>query len=153
MQKSCQVMHGSTSDRITDNIDDWIASLEKSLKDLQIWLDNNLMKSNLDKYHLVVSSFKKIKIQIGDFKVETSTCEKLLEVHFYNRLILVDSGKIMHKQNSFNTLTYYKEKSESMFSLIHGLTIVHSHWCVIRHTRTNNTKLGRLHERFFRITL
>ena len=36
MQKSCQVMHGSTSDRITDNIDDWIASLEKSLKDLQI---------------------------------------------------------------------------------------------------------------------
>ena len=85
------------------------------------------MKSNLDKYHLVVSSFKKIKIQIGDFKVETSTCEKLLEVHFYNRLILVDSGKIMHKQNSFNTLTYYKEKSESMFSLIYGLTIVHSH--------------------------
>ena len=85
------------------------------------------MKSNLDKYHLVVSSFKKIKIQIGDFKVETSTCEKLLEVHFDNRLILVDSGKIMHEQNSFNTLTYYKEKSESMFSLIHGLTIVHSH--------------------------
>ena len=127
MQKSCQVIHGSTSDRITFNIDDCIASLEKSLKDLQICLDNNLMKSNLDKCHLVVSSFKKIKIQIGDFKVETSTCEKLLEVHFDNRLTLVDSGKIMHKQNSFNTLTYYKEKSESMFSLIHGLTIVHSH--------------------------
>ena len=36
MQKSCQVLHGSISDRITDNIDDWIASLEKSLKDLQI---------------------------------------------------------------------------------------------------------------------
>ena len=127
MQKSCQVIHGSTSDRITFNIDDCIAPLEKSLKDLQICLDNNLMKSNLDTCHLVVSSFKKIKIQIGDFKVETSTCEKLLEVHFDNRLILVDSGKIMHKQNSFNTLTYYKEKSESMFSLIHGLTIVHSH--------------------------
>ena len=38
------------------------------------------MKSNPDKCHLLVSSCEKIEIEIGDFEIENSTCEKLLGV-------------------------------------------------------------------------
>ena len=44
----------------------------------------NFIKSNPDKCHLLVSSCKKIKMEVGDFDIENSTCEKLLGVHFDN---------------------------------------------------------------------
>ena len=56
----------------------------KSSKDLLKWFDDNLMKSNPDKCHLLFSSCEKIKIEIGNFEIENNTCEKLL--HFDNRL-------------------------------------------------------------------
>ena len=71
---------------VSDNIDDLISSLEKSSKDPVKWFDGNLMKSNPDKCHLLLSSCEKIKLETGDFEIETSTCEKLLGVHFDNRL-------------------------------------------------------------------
>ena len=40
----------------SDNIDDLISFLEKCSKDLLKWFDDNIMKSNPDKYHLLVSS-------------------------------------------------------------------------------------------------
>ena len=70
----------------SNNIDELIASLEKSSKDLRKWFYDNLMKSNPDKCHLLVSSRKKMKMEIGDFKIENSTVEKLLGVHFDNSL-------------------------------------------------------------------
>ena len=44
------------------------------------------MKSNANKCHLFVSSCKDIAMEIGDFKIENCTCEKLLGVHFDGRL-------------------------------------------------------------------
>ena len=72
---------------ISDNTDDLISSMAKSSKDLLKWFDDNLMNlSNPDKCHLLVSSCEKIKIEIGDFEIENSKCEKLLGVHFDNKL-------------------------------------------------------------------
>ena len=34
----------------------------------------------------IVRSCEKIKIELDDYKIENSTCEKLLGVHFDNRL-------------------------------------------------------------------
>ena len=73
---------------VSHNVDDLIASLEKSSKDLLRWFDDNLMKSNPHKCHSLVSSCEKIKIEIGNFKIENSTCEQLLGVHIDNRLVL-----------------------------------------------------------------
>ena len=67
---------------VPDNIDDFIVSLEKSPKDLCTWFHDNLMKSNLGKYNLLVSSCEKMKMEIGDCKIENSTFEKFLGVHF-----------------------------------------------------------------------
>ena len=55
---------------VSNNIDDLVASLEKSSKDLLKWFDYNLLKSNVDKCHLLVSSCEK---EIGDLKLENSS--------------------------------------------------------------------------------
>ena len=65
-----------------------------------------------DKSHLLVSSCEKIKIDIGDFEIENRKCEKLLGVHFDNRLTFdyhisglckKASKRLMHYQESANT--------------------------------------------------
>ena len=100
---------------VSDNIDDWISSLEKSSKGLLKWFDHNLMKSNPDKCHLLVSSCEKIKIEIGDFEIENSKCEKLLGVHFDNRLTFDYhiSGLYKKASKQINAL-----KSQSIHELI-----------------------------------
>ena len=59
-------------------MDGLLTSLEKPSKDLLKCFDDNFIKSNPDKCHLLVSSCKKIKMEVGDFEIENSTCEKLL---------------------------------------------------------------------------
>ena len=54
---------------ISGNTDDLISSLEKSSKELLKWFDDNLMESNPDKCHLLVSSCEKIRMEVGDFEI------------------------------------------------------------------------------------
>ena len=72
------------------------------------------MKSNPVKCHLLVSSCEKVKMEIDDFEIENSTCEKLLGVHFDNRLtsILYYS----HAENPVKNLC--TSKSQSILELI-----------------------------------
>ena len=65
-----------------NDIDSLIATLEETSKSLFIWFDNNLMKSNADKRHLLVSSNEKVTIKIGSHEIANSKREKLLGVHF-----------------------------------------------------------------------
>ena len=52
-----------------NDIDSLIASLEEASKSLFTWFDNNFMKSNADKCHLLVSSNEKVIIKIGSHKI------------------------------------------------------------------------------------
>ena len=63
-------------------IDSLIASLEEASKSLFTWFDNNLMKRNADKCHLLVSSNEKVTIKIGSHEIANTKREKLLGVHF-----------------------------------------------------------------------
>ena len=65
-----------------NDIDSLIASLEEAPRSLFTWFDNNLMKSNADKCHLLVSSNEKVTIKIGSHEIANSKREKLLGVHF-----------------------------------------------------------------------
>ena len=71
---------------VSDDIDDLLVSLEKFWKDLLKRFDDNFMKINPGKCHLLVSSHENLRMEIGDFKIEISTCKWLLGVHFHNRL-------------------------------------------------------------------
>ena len=54
------------------DIDSLIVPLEKATKSLLTWFDNNLIKSNANKCHLLVSSNKKVKIKIGSPEIDNT---------------------------------------------------------------------------------
>ena len=69
---------GNTPYATANDIDSLRTSLQEASKSLFTWFDNNLMKSNADKCHLLVSSNEKVTIKIGSHAKR----EKLLGVHF-----------------------------------------------------------------------
>ena len=46
------------------------------------WFSDNLMKSNAEKCHLLVSTNSTVNIKIGNIDITNSTSEKLLGVKF-----------------------------------------------------------------------
>ena len=67
-------------------IDSLIASLEEPSKSLYTWFDNNLMKSNAGKCHLLVSSDDKGTIKIGSYEIANTKREKHLGVYLNSGL-------------------------------------------------------------------
>ena len=91
----------------TDDIDGVIKSLEEGLATLFKWFSDNLMKSNADKCHLLISTNNTVKMKIGHFDIANSRNEKLLGVKFNSKLTFDDHiselckklvGKYMHYQ-------------------------------------------------------
>ena len=66
-----------------------IASLEEASKSLLIWFNNNLMKSNADKCHLLVISNEKVTIKIGSHEIANTKREKILGVNRDNDCHLI----------------------------------------------------------------
>ena len=71
---------------IADDINSVITSLEKACKVLFEWFENNLVKGNADKCHLLVSSSDAVNLTVNEYDIENSECEKLLSVKFDNEL-------------------------------------------------------------------
>ena len=67
---------------IADNVDDLITSLEQASNGLFEWFKNNLLKSNADKCHLLVSTNDRVSVNVDGFKIDKSDTEKLLGVKF-----------------------------------------------------------------------
>ena len=67
---------------IADDVDDLITSLEQTSNGLFEWFKNNLLKSNADKYHLLVSADGRVSMNVDGFKIDKSDTEKLLGVKF-----------------------------------------------------------------------
>ena len=65
-----------------DEIDGLIKSLEEALEILFKWCNDDLMKTNADKCHLLVSTNNTVKIKIGNFDITNSKSKKLLGVKF-----------------------------------------------------------------------
>ena len=59
------------ADIVGDNIEDAFTALFQ-------WFDNNLLKNNPYRCHLLVSSNENITLKIGEYEVENSECEELL---------------------------------------------------------------------------
>ena len=64
------------------NIKDVIESLERASVSLFRWFENNLLKDNADKCHLLVSTNHKVSLNVNNFKIKNCDCEKLLGVKF-----------------------------------------------------------------------
>ena len=71
---------------IDDTVEGVIKSLEEVSKKLFKWFDDNLLKNNADKCHLLVSTNETVKIQVGNYNIANSKCEKLLGINFDHNL-------------------------------------------------------------------
>ena len=60
-----------------------ITSLEKASNVLFEWFENNLLKGNADKCHLLVSSSDTVNLRVSEFDIRNSECEKLLGVTYH----------------------------------------------------------------------
>ena len=67
---------------IADDINGVIASLEKASKVLFEWFENNLLKSNVAKCHLLVSSNDAVNLRVREYEIKNSEYEKFLGVKF-----------------------------------------------------------------------
>ena len=70
----------------SNDVNGLIKSLEEASEKLLKWFDGNLMKSNPDKCHLLVSTNDNVKISIGNIHKENTRREKLLGIQFENKL-------------------------------------------------------------------
>ena len=53
-----------------DNIDEVIFSLQESSKKLLKWFDDNQMKTNEDKYRLIVNTMNLLKLKLETFQLK-----------------------------------------------------------------------------------
>ena len=67
----------------SNDVNGVIKRLEEASKELFKWFDDNLMKSNHEKCHLIVSTNYN---GIGNFQIENTKREKLLSIPFDNKL-------------------------------------------------------------------
>ena len=65
---------------IAANVDDLTISLEQASNGLFEWFKNNPLKSNADKFHLLVSTNDRVSMNVDGFKIDKSNTKKLLGV-------------------------------------------------------------------------
>ena len=76
----------NTPYRTGKNPEDVISKLEKSSKSIFEWFENNGMKANPDKCHLLVSKNENVEANINENRISNTRFEKLLGVTFDNQL-------------------------------------------------------------------
>ena len=62
--------NGNTPYVIADDVNGVITSLEKASKILFEWFENNLLKGNADKCHLLVSSSDAVNLRGGEYDIK-----------------------------------------------------------------------------------
>ena len=141
-----------------NNINEVILSLEKATDTLFEWLSDNVMKSNADKCHLLVSTNNAINIKIGDIDINNSTCEKLLGVKFDYKLTFDDHISVLCKKASrkihaLARVTPYMNIAKKRI-LMGAFFKSQFSYCPVTwmcHSRANSSKINRLHQRCLRI--
>ena len=74
----------------SNDVNGLIKSLEEASKELLKWFDDNLMKSNPYKCHLLVSTNDNFAIRIGNFQIENTKRKKHLATSY---LLIIISQK------------------------------------------------------------
>ena len=140
------------------NINEFILSLERGTDTLFKWFSDNVMKSNADKCHLLVSTNNAINIKIGNINMNNSTCEKLLGVKFEYKLTFDDHISELCKKASRNihalarVIPYMNiAKKRILMNAFFKSRFSYCPLVWMCHSRANNSKINRLHERCLRI--
>ena len=138
----------------SNDVNGLIKSLEEASKELFKWFDDNLMKSNPDKCHLLVSTNDNVAIRIGNFRIENTKREKLLGIQFDNKLsfnypLSEICKEASTKRYALGRVTPYMKLSKAKIFFNSQFSCCLLIWMC--HSRIINKKINRLHERCLRI--
>ena len=71
-------------------VDDLITSLEQASNGLFEWFKNNLLKSNGEKCHLLISTNDRVSMNVNGFNIDKKETDKLLGVKLDRKLTFDD---------------------------------------------------------------
>ena len=147
-----------TSFASTNNIDDLIYFLEKASSSLLKWFKDNFLNGSLDKFHLPVSTVEKTKVNVGECSAENGDYEKLLGVKTDNKLtfdchVSDMCRKANRKINALARIAPFININKRCILMNSFFRLQFTYWPLtwLFHSKTNNRKLNRLHERCLRI--
>ena len=140
------------------SFEDVITCLERTAGDLFAWFNNNAMKANADKCHLLLNTKEKLKANISNYTIINSDQEKLLGVAIDNHLkfelhIKNFCSKTSQKLHAFcriSSCTSLNQRRMIMKSFI----VSQFGYCPLiwmNHNRSLNNNINRIHERTLRI--
>ena len=131
--------------------------LEKISKTLFKWFTDNLLKANPEKSHLLTNSTQEIQINIGEIAISNGKCEKLLGIHFDNKLAFEPHvrslcKKASQKLNAFARIAYSLKFEQRKLLLNAFITSQFSYAPILWmfHNRKLNSHINRIHERALR---
>ena len=143
---------------VENNIENVIASLEQVSEDLFNWFKNNRLKSSAGKCHVLVSTNKPIGVNIGNYTIDNSECEKILGVKLDVNLNFSDHISDLCKKASRKisalarvTLFMVLEKRKLIMNAFFASQFSYCPLIWMCHSRANNRKINMLHERCLRI--
>ena len=138
---------------------DVIHKLEEDSLILIQWYKSNYLKPNPDKWHLLLSDVDNdLNIKISDELISNSSYEKILGVHFDNKLnfnthitkLCKKAGQKLHALARMSNFMSVNQKKVIMNAFISSqFSYCPLIWMC--HSRSLNTKINRIHERALRI--
>ena len=148
-----------SSYEFSGSIDDVIHKLETDSRILIESYENNYLKPNPDKWHLIRSNTdKELTINIGNEYICNSTCEKMLWVYFDNKLSFTShitklckkAGQKLHTLARISTFMSLQPRKTIMNTFI----LSQFGYCPLIwtcHSRSLNSRKNRIHERTLKI--
>ena len=139
------------------NVEDVIESLERASVSLFRWFENNLLEGNADKCHFLVSTSKEGSLNVNNFNIKNSDCEKLFGVKFDSKLrfdqhITDLCRTASRKIHALARVTPFMNLSKRRL-LMNSFFKTQFNYCPLMwmcDSRENNRKINRLHERCLR---
>ena len=142
-----------------DTIESMIATLEKIVKEIFKWFEDNEMQGNADKCHVVLSASQKLHVNTsGTSQIENSKYEKLLGVNIDSKLsfekhLNIICGKARTKINALGRVAPFMniEKRRTIMNAFFNSQFSYCPLILMFHSRLINNEINRLHERYLRI--
>ena len=120
---------------IGKNAEEVVSELKAITQKLFIWFNQNEMKANLNKCHLLLSITDAFNFEISETVIRNSNSRKLLGVTFDNKLkfekhIITICQRANRKLNALARLTPYRE-SEKSHMLVNAFFISQFNYCPV----------------------
>ena len=122
------------------------------------WFENNLLKGNADKFHLLVSSSDAVNLRVSEYDIKNGEFEKLLGVKFDKKLkfekhITDICRKTSRKTYAPARIALYMDLSKRRM-VMNALFNSQFSYCPLIwmcHNRMTDKKINSLHERCLRM--